>query len=99
MNDCASLACGSRRTTRGVSILHSCNSDFHFRCVLRRRDSLFDERVPVVAVRALPQQLGAAIAAAQADVRIEIEHRVARQLAVAVDEHRLMTKLAERAPD
>src|SRR5881628_737733 len=81
------------------AILQSCNSDFHLCRVLRRRDSLFDERVPIVAVRALPQQLGAAIAAAQAHVRIEVENRVPRQLAVAVDENRLVTELAERAPD
>ena len=41
-----------------------------------RRDALFDERVPLVAVRALPEQLGAAVAAAHADVRVEIEHRL-----------------------
>ena len=70
-----------------------------FRRVLRRRDALFDERVPVVAVRALPEQLRAAIAAAHADVRIEIEDRVARQLAVAIDERRLVAELPERAPD
>src|SRR5688572_27927884 len=42
---------------------------------LRRRDACFDEAVPLVAVRAVPQQLGAAIAAPHADVRIEIEDR------------------------
>ena len=42
---------------------------------LRRRDPLFDERIPLVAMRALPQQLGAAVAALQADVRVEEEHR------------------------
>ena len=67
--------------------------------VLRRRDPFLDERVPVVAVRALPEQLGAAIAAAHADVRIEVEDRVLGQLAVAIDERRRMVKLAERAPD
>ena len=56
--------------------------------VLRRRDPLLDERVPLVAVRALPEQLGAAVAAADADVRIEVEDRVARQLDVAGDERR-----------
>ena len=49
----------------------------------RRRDPLLDECVPLVALRALPQQLGAAVAAARADVRIEVEHGVARQLHVA----------------
>ena len=37
-------------------------------------------------MRALPQQLGAAVAAAHADVRIEIEDRVACQIDVAIDE-------------
>ena len=54
--------------------------------VLGRRDALLDEGVPLVAVRALPQQLGAAVAAADADVRIEVEDRVARQIDVAIDE-------------
>src|SRR5207247_2824476 len=81
------------------AILQSCNSDFYLRRVLRRRDSLFDEGVPIVTVRALPQQLGAAIAAAQAHVWVEVEDGVPRQLAVAVDENRLVTELAERAPD
>ena len=63
-------------------------SDLDFRRVLRRRDPLLDERVPVVAVRALPEQLGAAVAAAHADVRVEVEDRVLGQLAVAVDERR-----------
>ena len=44
-------------------------SDSQFLRLLRRRDPIFHERVPLVAVRALPQQLGAAIAAAHADVR------------------------------
>src|SRR5262245_22934312 len=50
-------------------------------------------------MRALPQQLRAAVAAAHADVRIEVEDRVLRQLRVAVDERRRMMELAERAPD
>ena len=71
--------------------------DLHLRRVLRRRDPLFDERVPVVAMRALPEQLGAAVAAAHADVRVEIEHGVLRQLAVAVDQCGRMAQL-RRAP-
>ena len=42
---------------------------------------------------------GAAVAAAHADVRIEVEDRVPRQLAVAVDQRRLVAELPERAPD
>ena len=53
-------------------------SVFRFRRVLRRRDPLLDERVPLVAVRALPEQLRAAVAAAHADVRIEVEDRRGR---------------------
>src|SRR5205823_1579485 len=67
--------------------------------VLRGRDSLFHESVPVVTVRTLPQELRAAVAAAHADVRVEIEDRVPRELAVSVDERCRMAKLAERAPD
>ena len=74
-------------------------SNFHFRRILRRRNPLFDERVPVVAVGALPQQLRAAVAAAHADVGVEVEDRVPRQLAVAIDERDRMVQLAERAPD
>ena len=64
--------------------------------VLGRRDALLDERVPVVAVRALPEQLGAAVAAAHADVRIEVEDRVAGELAVAIDERRRELQLRQR---
>src|SRR5215208_7709312 len=72
---------------------------FDFRRILRRGDALLDERVPVMAMRTLPQQLRAAVAAAHADVRIEVEDGVLRQLAVAVDQRRGVMKLAERAPD
>ena len=47
--------------------------------VFRRRDPLFDERVPLVALRALPEQLRAAIAASHADVGVEVEHGIPRQ--------------------
>ena len=47
------------------------------------RDPLLDEGVPVVALRALPQQLGAAVAAGRADVGIEVEDGAARQVRVA----------------
>src|SRR5438552_18228822 len=70
-----------------------------FCCVLCRSDSLLYERIPVVAVRALPEKLRAAIAAAQAHVRIEVEDRVLAQPAVAIDERAGMMELAERAPD
>ena len=50
-------------------------------------------------MRALPEQFGASVAAPHADVRVEIEDRVARQLAVAIDERRFVPELSERAPD
>src|SRR5690348_9084454 len=56
---------------------------FRGRSILRRRETLFDERVPLVALRTLPQQLGAAITAPGADVRIQVEHSFARQRHVA----------------
>src|SRR5262249_58224710 len=74
-------------------------SNFDFCCVLRGRDPLLHERVPVVAMRALPEELRAPIAAAHADVWIEVEDRVLRQLGVAIDERGRMVELTERAPD
>src|SRR5262245_19621066 len=46
-----------------------------------RGDPFLDERIPLVALRALPQQLGAAITAAKADVRIEVEEVLADAVA------------------
>ena len=66
---------------------------------MRRRDPLFDERIPVVTVRALPEQLGAPVSAAHAHMRVEIEDGVLGQLAVPIDESRLVVQLSERAPD
>ena len=74
-------------------------SHFYFRGSLRRCDPLLDERVPVVAVRALPEKLGAAIAASHADVRIEVEDGVLGQLAVAFDKRHRMVELPQRTPD
>src|SRR5262249_22608533 len=90
----------ARRNSAGQRHLqHAGVSDLDLRDVLRGRDPLLDESVPVVAVRALPEELGAAVAAAHADVWIELEDRVLRQLGVAVDERGRMVKLAERSPD
>ena len=50
-------------------------------------------------MRALPEQLRAAVAAADADMRIEIEDRMLGELAVAVDERRRMMQRGERTPD
>src|SRR5262245_60261056 len=72
---------------------------FQLRRVLRRCYPLFDEGIPVVAMRTLPEQLGAAVPAAHADVRVEIEDGVFGQLAVAVDERLGMPEMTEGAPD
>src|SRR5678815_2517284 len=61
-------------------------SQLGFRSFLGRRDPLLHECVPFMAVRALPEELGAAVAALQADVRIEVEDRVAREIDVARDQ-------------
>src|SRR5204862_6909276 len=74
-------------------------SNFYFRRVLRWSDPFFDERVPVVAVRTLPQQFRAPVPASHADVRIEIEDRMLGQLAVALHQRLRMMQLRERAPD
>ena len=50
-------------------------------------------------MRALPQELGAAVAAAHADVRVEIEDGVAGQVDVAVDERGREFQLRQRLPN
>ena len=67
--------------------------------VLGGRDAFLDERVPLVALRALPEQLGAAVAAAHADVRIEIEDRVAGERQVALEQLRRTAERRKRLPD
>ncbi len=67
--------------------------------VLRGRDPFLDEGVPLVAVRALPEQFGAAVAAPDADVRVEIEDRVPGELHVAVNQSPFQIELGERLPD
>ena len=52
-----------------------------------------------MALRALPEQLGAPVAAAHADVRVEIEDGVAGQRDVAADERRLEPERRQRLPD
>ena len=58
-------------------------SAFRFFAILRRRDAFLDERVPLVAVRTLPEQLVAAVPAPDADVRIAVEDRFAADRDVA----------------
>ena len=62
-------------------------------------EALFHERVPLVAVRALPEQLRAAVAAAHADVRIEVEHRASRELACSAGPAPVEVQREQRLPD
>src|SRR3954470_18325106 len=73
--------------------------DLNVRGFFGRRDPLFDEGVPLVAVRALPEQFGRAIAAAQADVRVEIEDGVAGEPDVAGHQRRRQVEGRQRFPD
>jgi hypothetical protein len=50
-------------------------------------------------MRALPEQLGAPIAAPQADVRVEIEHGNPGEGRIALDECRIEPEVRERLPD
>src|SRR6478609_4369329 len=65
----------------------------------RRRNALFDECVPLVAMRALPEQLGAAVAAMRAQMRIEVEDRGARDLDVSRDQRARELQRFERVPN
>src|SRR5205814_9226825 len=84
--------------SRVVSVVMS-PLDLDLGRILSRGDPLLDEGVPVVAMRALPQELRAAIAAAHADVRIEIKDGVLGQLAVTIDERHRVVELPEGPPD
>ena len=64
-----------------------------------RRNPLLDKRIPLVALRALPEQLRAAVAAADADVRVEVEDGVAGEVDVAGDERLRQVERGERVPD
>ena len=75
------------------------DSDFDLRRILGGRDAFFDKRVPVVTVRALPEELRAPVSAPHADVGIEIEDGVPGELAVAVDKGWRVPQLCERPPD
>ena len=52
-----------------------------------------------MALRALPQQLGAAVAAADTDVRVEIEDGVAGEAEIAFDQLRIASQSRQRLPD
>ncbi|MCK7469902.1 MAG: hypothetical protein MZU95_03180 [Desulfomicrobium escambiense] len=62
-------------------------------------DPVLDEGVPLVAVRALPEQFRAAVVAPLADVGIEVEHRLARQFDVAADARGIEAGRDQRLPD
>src|SRR5206468_12375250 len=65
----------------------------------RRRDAFFNERVPLVALGALPQQLGTAVAATHADVGVEVEDGVPCQAQVPVYQLRRSSECRDRLPD
>src|SRR5262245_22844458 len=62
-------------------------------------DSFLYECIPFVALRALPQQLGAAIAAVRADVGVKVENRVAGQRYVPTHEIGVEMQFEQRPPD
>ena len=62
-------------------------------------DPLLDKRIPFVAMRALPEQVGAAVVALEADVRIEEEHRRARRFDVALHQRAIQIELQQHIPD
>src|SRR4029453_5112009 len=68
------------------------------RRVFGRRHPFLDERIPLVALRTLPEQLRAPGAAMHADVRIEVEDGAARQLYVLLNQCRVQLKSPECLP-
>jgi hypothetical protein len=67
--------------------------------VFCRRHPFFDERVPLVALRTLPEQLRAAVTAAHADVGIDIEDGVFCERQVPLEHLRRTAERRERLPD
>src|SRR6266850_1542869 len=72
---------------------------FDLRFGLLWRNPLLDERIPLVALRALPEELRAAVAAAEADVRIEIEDRLSGERHIAAHQRLVETERGQDAPD
>ena len=70
-----------------------------FDSVLGWRDSLLDERIPLVTVRALPDEFRAAIAAAEAHVRIQIEDGLPGDFDVARHQMLREIEFRQRAPN
>jgi hypothetical protein len=52
-----------------------------------------------MAMRALPEQFRAAVAASYADVRVDVEDRVMGEIGVAIDQCGGQVQLDERFPD
>ena len=50
-------------------------------------------------MRALPEQFSAPVAAVHADVRIDVEDRVAGEVHVAIDQRAIEVQVRERLPD
>src|SRR5262245_45971325 len=75
------------------------SSAFGAFAVLRGGHAILDERVPLVAVRALPEQLVAAVAAADADVGIAVEDSRAAHVHVAIHVGAGQLQCGERFPD
>ena len=71
----------------------------HDRRVLGGREPFLDKSVPFVALRALPERFDAAITAAPADVRVEVEHRFVGQFHVAAYQGGVEPERGEYLPD
>ena len=67
--------------------------------ILRGREPLLNEGVPFVALRALPERFGAAIATPAANVRVEVEHRFVGQFHVAAYQSGIEPERGEYFPD
>ena len=67
--------------------------------LLGGRDALFDERIPLVAVRALPEQLSRPVATPDAHMWVEKEDRFARRADVSLDQCPIEADLHQHVPD
>src|SRR6266508_6271842 len=74
-------------------------TSLHLDGLFRRRHTLFDKRVPLVAVRALPEQLGRSIVTLHAHVRIEEEDGFASECDIPLHERAIETDLKQHCPD
>src|SRR5687768_1807528 len=74
-------------------------SALRYGCFLGWCDPFLHECIPFVALGALPEQLGAAIAAVRAHMRVEVEHRIACQRDIAPHQILVQTQRKQRLPD